>query len=240
MIKRRDFLKMIGGIGAYVLMPFSKIAHLFPSTYFQQNLEKWELYEGFLFLELDAPKPDFVTGAACPILGDLSVSDKNNPTVSKFRGKSVRFDEINSLKEKIKFPHYIPGSISDKLKFQDAFITIFEESGEVWEAIINYGVEGIGDPLVCISARTMFSHPYPVWPLIAYPNKDPKEYILDEEYFVRKPEKIDFTPQAGIMITTNEGYTLQWIKQDILYSLSVVYAEWLDKAATVGKSLIEI
>lgn len=73
MIKRRDFLKMIGGIGAYVLMPFSKIAHLFPSTYFQQNLEKWELYEGFLFLELDAPKPDFVTGAACPILGDLRV-----------------------------------------------------------------------------------------------------------------------------------------------------------------------
>ncbi|MCL4261464.1 MAG: hypothetical protein KJZ52_12645, partial [Anaerolineales bacterium] len=87
--------------------------------------------------------------------------------------------------------------------------------------------------------RPIFARPYPVWPVLTYPKKEPPEIILDDEYIIRKPDKVVFTPEQGIMLPTDQGYTLQWIKRDVLYTIFMEYEGWRDNVESVGKSLVE-
>ena len=131
MIKRRDFLKMVGSMGAFVALPLSKVLHIFPLIVGKDYPESWELFGGFLLLELDAPIPDFVIGAKGPILGELTEKDKTDPTVSQYLGKNIQYDGIKQLRENVNFPLFIPNPIPVDLKFKDAYITCFEASGEI-------------------------------------------------------------------------------------------------------------
>jgi len=123
--------------------------------------------------------------------------------------------------------------------FLQGYVLRFAGTGDVWEARLDFGFEENREPLISVSARPIFHKPYPIWPVLVFPKKEKGEPILDEEYTYKKPEKVTFTPRKGIKLLTENGFTLQWIKKDILYTVFMEYAEWADKAENFGKLLIE-
>ena len=91
-----------------------------------------------------------------------------------------------------------------------------------------------------ITAHPIFPKPFPVWPDIAYPKKDLDEVILDSEFYWKKPEKIDYTPEPGIMKTTDDVLMFQWFSNDIQYTTSVVLKGWIDTPENIAKALVQI
>jgi hypothetical protein len=238
MLNRRDFLKMIGAFG-FVLTPLNKL--LRNSSFGLQGggSSEGELYEGFVLLDQDAPIPFFVEGTPCPILCQIDETEAIAPELDAYRGDTQWFDNIENLKDNIDFHLFVPGSLPHKMTFLQGYIIRFAGSGEVWEARIDFGFEEDREPLVTLSARPIFARPYPVWPVLTYPKKEAGDYILDEEYVVKKPEKVAFTPKRGVMLPTDQGFMMQWIKKDVLYSMFMEYDGWRGKAEAVGKSLVE-
>ncbi|MEB2334785.1 MAG: hypothetical protein OZ914_10810 [Anaerolineaceae bacterium] len=236
MLSRHDFLKMIGAFG-FVLMPLNKL--LRKSTFGLQDKGGGELYEGFVLLDQDAPIPSFVQVAPCPILCNVDESTLLDPELDAYKGDISWFDSIENLRNNIDFRIFVLGSLPHKMTFLHGYVLRFAGSGEVWEARLDFGFENNREPLISLSARPIFARPYPVWPVLTYPKKEPPEIILDDEYIIRKPNKVVFTPEQGIMLPTDQGYTLQWIKRDVLYTIFMEYEGWRDNVESVGKSLVE-
>ncbi len=234
MLSRRDFLKMIGAF-SFVLTPLNKLIR--KTQGFGSSDE--ELYEGFVLLDQDASIPFFVQGAPCPILGQIDEIETVAPNLEMYRGDVRWFDSIESLQDNVNFRLFILGSLPHKMKFLQGYVLRFAGTGEVWETRLDFGFEGSREPLISLSARPIFARPYPVWPILTYPKKEAGEVILDEEYIVTKPEKVAFTPKRGVMLPTDQGYTLQWIMKDVLYTMFMEYEEWRGNAESVGKSLVE-
>lgn len=234
MLSRRDFLKMVGAL-SFVMTPLNKLIRK------TQNIgsSDGELYEGFVLLDQDAPVPFFVEGAPCPILCQVDEAEPLDLKLDAYRGEVLWFDSIESLRGNIDFRIFIPGSLPHKMTFLQGYILRFAGSGEVWEARLDFGFEDNREPLISLSARPIFARPYPVWPVLSYPQKEVGEFIFDDEYIVKKPEKVSFTPRRGIMLPTDKGYTLQWIKKDVMYTMFMEYDGWRGKAENVGKSLVE-
>lgn len=238
MLSRRDFLRLIGAFGV-VLTPLNRLILKIPSVSQGGGSHEGELYEGFVLLDIDAPIPFFVEGAPCPILGQIDETEAIAPELDEYRGNTQWFDNIENLKDNINFHLFVPGSLPHKMKFLQGYIIRFAGSGEVWEARIDFGFEDNQEPLVSLSARPIFARPYPVWSILTYPQKDEGDYILDKEYVVKKPEKVAFTPKRGVMLPTDQGFMLQWIKKNVLYTMFMEYDGWRGKSETVGKSLVE-
>lgn len=238
MLNRRDFLKIIGAF-SFVLTPLNKLIRKIPFDSQGGGLSDGELYEGFVLLDQDASVPFFVEGAPSPILCQVDEAEKNNPEVNEYRGEVSWFNNIESLKDDIDFHLFIPGSLPHKMIFLQGYVIRFAGSGKIWEARLDFGFDDKQEPLVSISARPVFERPYPIWPVLTYPKKDAGEVILDDEYFLNKPEKVAFTPKKGVLLPTDQGYTLQWIKKDVLYTMFMEYEGWRSEAESVGKSLVE-
>lgn len=239
MLNRRGFLKILSSFGFVLLTPLKKLTGAGNVEFTENELEDGELYEGFLLLEQNAPIPYFVNIAPCPILGSVDPNVEDDPLVVAYRGQMLWFDSIEDLKNNIDFPLYLPKALPDNMNFMQCYVVKFTGSGEIWEARIDFCFENDDEPLASISASPIFSRPYPVWPDIDYPRKSISEQILDEEFYVRKPSKINFTPQKGIIKTTDQGYMIQWIKHDVLYTMSVAYDAEHTTASRIGESLVE-
>lgn len=235
MFKRRDFLKLIGSMSVLVLTPLNKLANLFPVNLNNASVSTGELYAGFLLLPKDSPVPQFVVGAPCPIL-DYS-PDENNPMVAAFRGITTSYDNFDNIKSVTQFPLYMPGLTADNLKFLDGYIIKITGTDKVWEVRCNYGLENGLGPQLKFSAKPLFPRPYPVWPVMDYFST--QNAYLNDEYPIIQPEKIDFTPSQGILLPFNQGYTIQWIKQDILYTLFIENQGDREFTEGVVKSLTE-
>jgi hypothetical protein len=235
MFNRRDFLKMVGAFSV-VLIPLKKLVG---EASYGSSISEGELYNGFVLLDVDSAIPLFVESAPCPILCLIDETEQFDANLNSYRGETLWFDSIEALRENINFRLFVPGSLPNKMTFLQGYVLRFVGSGDVWEARLDFGFEGNQDPLVSLSARPIFARPYPVWPVLSYPQKKADDLILDEEYVVKKPEKVAFTPSRGIMLPTDHGYTLQWIKKDVMYTMFVEYEGWRDKAEIVGKSLVE-
>lgn len=238
MLNRRDFIKLIGAFG-FVLTPLNKLLRVSSLGSYGEGSPEGELYEGFVLLDLDAPIPFFVGCAPSPILCQVDEGDEFDPDVVAYRGEVLVFDNIEKLKTSIDFRLFVPGSLPHKMTFLQGYVVRFAGSGEVWEARLDFGFEDNQESLISLSARPIFAQPYPVWPVLAYPKKDAGDFILDDEYVVKKPEKVVYTPKRGIMIPTEQGYTLQWIKKNILYTMFMEYDGWHDNPEKVGGSLVE-
>jgi hypothetical protein len=239
MYSRRDFIKMMAMFGVLVLTPLNKILRKISFVPRNGDSSEGELYEGFVLLEQDAPVPFFVEGAPCPILCQEDKAEELDSEFARYRGKVSWFDSIESLLDNIDFNTFVPGSLPDKMAYLQGYVLSFAGSGEVWEARLDFGFEDNREPLISVSARPIFARPYPVWPVLTFPKKEADDVILDEEYVVNNPEKIKFTPEQGVMLPTERGYTLQWIKKDVLYTMFMEYDGWRDIPEKVGESLVE-
>ncbi len=237
MLSRRDFIKMIGAFG-FVLTPLNKLLRK-SSSDLQGGAPDGELYEGFVLLDLDAPIPFFVGCAPSPILCQVDESDEFDPDVVAYRGEVLLFDSIEKLKTSIDFHLFVPDSLPQEMTFLQGHVVRFTSSGEVWESRLDFGFEDNREPLISLSARPIFARPYPVWPVLTYPKKEAGDFILDDEYVIQKPEKVVYTPKRGIMIPTEQGFTLQWIKRNVLYTMFMEYNGWQDNPEKVGRTLVE-
>ncbi|HOQ97434.1 MAG TPA: hypothetical protein PLJ35_01265 [Anaerolineae bacterium] len=155
------------------------------------------------------------------------------------RAKASHFDSIDNPKDSVSFRVFVPGSLPDGMVFLQGQVLRFVESGEVWEARIDFGPQDTREPLISLAARPVFSRPYPVKPVVGYPRKEADQRVLEEEFFVIKPQKVSFTPRPGIMLPTEQGYVLQWIKQDVLYTMFMEHTGWREMPEAVGKALVE-
>lgn len=238
MVDRRSLLKVVGALGITVLVPLDKLVRLLPSIP-EADSPHGELYEGFVLLEKDAPIPSFVSRAPCPILGELAPTDQNDPVVLAHRAETSYFDSVERLRSNVGFPMFIPDLLPPGAIPLSEYVIRFAGSGEVWEARVDFGLEGSREPLVSLAACPVFSRPYPVWPVTMWPQKEADEMISDEEYVVVKPQKVAFTPRPGIMLPTARGHMLQWIKRDVLYAMVIEYDGRRETAEEIGKSLTE-
>lgn len=236
MIKRRDFLKMIGGIGVYVLTPFSKIAHLFPSTFAKEDSDEWEVYGGFLLMPEGAPMPAYVQCAPAPMLGQLD--DAQYPDSLALRGETVRFNDFSEWISKVSFTTYILNPLPKGMEFVQGHLIRFAQSGKEFAASIDYGPVNIHEPLLSISARPIFPRPCPIWPLAAPVRAEDRTDGMQNDTVVYA-EKVDFTPVPGLMFPTEQGHLLYWIKEDILYTLVVNGGQSGKFAMEIVKSLAE-
>lgn len=183
--------------------------------------------------------PFFVECAPSPILCLEDETEALSVDMDTYRGEALWFDSIEAIKDSINFRLFIPGSLPHKMIFLQGYVLKFAHSGEVWEARLDFGFEDSREPLISLSARPIFPRPYPVWSVLAIPKKEVGEYILDTEYVIRKPEKVAFTPKRGVMLPTEQGYTLQWIKKGVLYTMFMEYDGWRGNPENVGRSLVE-
>lgn len=239
MLSRRDFIKIMGIVGSLVITPIEKLMRLIIHSHNIDSLPH-ETYEGFLLLEWDAPLPSFVEVAPCPILGEVKlVDEKDESRASANRGESLWFDNLDELIKNLNFPIFTLASLPDKIVFLKGGIIRFAESAKIWECRIDFGYEHDGEPLINLWASPIFSRPYPVWPDIAYSEEDLNQTISDEQFYIQNPQKISFTPTPGILKTINQGYMLQWITNDILYTFTTIHEEWRNMPELVAKLLIQ-
>lgn len=241
MLTRRDFIKFMGLVGSVVLSPLHRLGErlgIEPDAGVGESAG--ELYAGFVLLPLGSHVPEFVKTVSYPILGELAEKEERDLLENSNRVDPLPFDHIDNLRENLTFPIFIPGLLPDKVTFLQGSILKFSQSGEIWETCIDYGFQDVQEPIIRVSARPIIPRPYPVWSYIAIPQKLEGEFILDEEYIIKYPQKIDFTPQKGLLFESSQGYMLQWIMDDVLYTASMDYVEWRQTASAFGRSLIKI
>lgn len=216
MFNRRDFLKAIGSVGIFLLTPLDKLVSRQSSPKSRDNFPSGELVAGFLLLPKDAPLPAFVDLPPCPIFGHVSVEDSSR--LDALKGRTADFESIDALQADIDFPIFTPNPVFN-MTFLQGCVTKYAGSGDIWEARYNFASDNVQQAQITFLARPVFAHPYPVWPVMDLV-KAANVGIGDEEPVI-EPEKVDFTPTPGILLPIDDGYTIQWIKQDVLYTVFV-------------------
>lgn len=246
MVTRRDFIKTMSLLSGVVLAPVRWLGRwASPNLLGQLPLggvqpaqteeppEGGELYAGFVLLPEGAPMPSFVQCASgAPIL--CRVEDARDSDVTAFRGETLWFDNIESLRDYLSFPIYIPTSLPRNIELMYGYVIRFVQSQEVFAAKVDFGIEGNPQPLISLSAQAIFPHPYPVWPVgILSENSESQD-----EVFI--PEKVDFTPTSGVMFPTLYGHVLHWVSENVLYTLIVEHDRQHEAAVKIAKTLIKI
>jgi hypothetical protein len=154
-----------------------------------------------------------------------------------FSGVTTYFDNIEGLKADINFPIFTPGLLPQKMKFLRGQVIRFKGSGNVWEASCVFGSDFDQSPQIVLSARPVFSHPFPVWPIRNLAHD--VQPILDNNDPGVKPDKVDFTPNKGIWFHLDQADSLHWIKHDVLYTLFMNNQGQSELTESVVKSLTE-
>jgi len=237
-LNRRKFLELLGGIGAICLIPVDKLVKFLPKTKLD-FIASGMLYDEFLLLEDNAPIPEFVKIAPSPILGEIEKGDLEDARVTDYRGEIRWYKNPDELRKNLHFPLYTLNCSDDKITFLEGYILRFSGSQEVWEARSDFGLKTSPETMISLSARPKFHQPYPVWPVLLFLSKPIDQYISDDEYFLVKPEVVNYTPQNGIKTTTLNGFTLQWIEDKILYTLFMENQEYKNQPETFVKYLVK-
>jgi hypothetical protein len=238
MLTRRDFIKFMSLVGGVVLNPFQRLGSRLGIDLDVRDEEvEGELYSGFVLLPEGAPIPPFVQCASAPILGQ--VDDGLDPDALAIRGETIWFDDLTELISHAPFITYVPNSLPSYMKFIQGNLIRFTQSGKIFAVGIDYGSVHGNQPLISVSARPIFPHPYPIWPInlplrsIGLSSREQEEMVLVTA------EKVDFTPTPGVMLPTERGSLLHWIKQDILYTLVVEHDQKREASEEIVKYLVE-
>ena len=238
MITRRDFIKTMSLLSGAVLAPvrwLGKWAGVQPAQ--GEVPEVGELYAGFVLLPEGAPMPAYVRCAPAPML--CQVNDVRDPDALALRGETLWFDNFSEWISKVSFTTYILNPIPVDIEFVQGHLIRFAQSGEEFAASIDYGPANGHEPLLSISARPIFPRPYPIWPVVSPIQTEGLTDGVQDEMVMAYAEKVDFTPTPGLMLPTEQGHLLYWIKQDILYTLVVEYDQSREAAMEIVQSLVE-
>lgn len=237
---RRLFLRQSGSVLAAIALLFSwpntrLLGKNIAAVSFQQTTphqvlqgsSEGEIWEGFLLVStIDGLWPSFVQCAPAPILGEAS--DQYDPAL---RGEIMRFNRIEELINYIPFHTYMPATLPPNVQFIKANVIKFAHSGDVFDATLNFGETNTGQSRIRVRARPIYPRPYPILPVHS---------PVGHERQVIRPEKVTFTPSPGVIRPSAEGHVIQWIKQDILYTLIAEHGPSREAAVEIARSLVQI
>lgn len=229
---RRQFLKdtlsTLGGIFlGRIGKPFPLHKQTFVNASEQEHLifPEGEFYEGFLLLPEGATIPDFVRQGRSI---NLCQTDHND---SDLVGETLKFINLEQMRDFVSFPLFTLKELPPGVEFLSANIDRYIQSGEIWKASIYFGIEDDYSQLISLHARPEYHLPFPVWP-VHYPDTHDADSI--------SPEKLYTSQKSILLLPTVSGNLLQWIEQDILYSLAVEHNNSREAALAVLDSLIQI
>ncbi len=219
-LSRRQFLRQAGlSVGALTLLLRWPVTRVFakesdrrsPATYGLHAAYQGppgEFYEGFVLLpEVDTPIPDFV--------------QRPEPHM-RAENYNVRCGSLDELGALVPFPVYVLGEAHNGSQFIEGNVVISKKTQEIQYVDVVYGLlmdtENKWELKANVKARREYLRPFPVWP----------SRIIGEDS-TTMPEKINFTPGPGIMLSNAVGHQLHWIQRGIAYSLLI--EESLDRSA---------
>lgn len=221
MLTRRNFLKFLIGIGSAILLPprigirraESSNRHPFgdgPDTLLSTTSSLGESYAGFLLLPDRAITPSSVKypKRGIPTFCGVGVG-RGGPAPTAV---SRSFRAVGEIASEVSFPLYTFSKLPENLRPADAHL-IAHDTGEVFAVLADFEAynkhSGNWETTVSIWAHPEFPRPFPLW------SSEPVE--PDGPAVV--PEKVNFLPSPGVMVTTQQGAVFHWIRNDVLYTL---------------------
>lgn len=230
---RRQFLK--NTLSAFGVIFLGRIHKSFPQytqifahadEQMHLRLQESEFYEGFLILPEEAPIPDFVQRGRGINLCQADVLD--DPALV---GETVKFSSPEEMQDFVSFPLFTLNELPIGIEFVSAYVDRYVQSSEIWRASVYFGAGSDYSQLISIHARPEYHRPFPVWP-VRYPDAHDVGAI--------SPEKISTSQRSIVLLPSVSGNLLQWIEQDILYSLVVEHDKSREVALAVLDSLIQV
>lgn len=210
---RRQFMRQTGlGLGALALLLGWPTHKLFAQetendvqtiSHQQPHYQgpPGEFYEGFLLLpEADAPAPAFIERPE-PLTQHTGAS------------KTLVFDSLEALAEYVPFPLYVLSLLPEGSQFFRGDVIESVRTGQIYIVYVLYGEYnsdvGTWDLAVSLLAERERCRPYPVWPT---------RILVGEDIIVVPQEKVDSTPQPGVLVTSSAGYKFHWIQGELAYT----------------------
>lgn len=243
---RRGFVKWLGSIVTAIggttlasILPETKALATSETEDSALSLEELlnaggEVYAGFLLL----PSPD--SGIPRDIVPGRPIGLHGTPSTA-VRGEEVEYGSPNDMRREIGFRTYSLRQAPESLSYIGSSALRFSQSHGVWSAENVYGVQTRDDEIerrISVVAVTEFPQPVPLWPV-----RDPSHQpTLDtpEEIFVA-PKKLSI-PTIGecVALPSQEGHVLQWIEDDVLFSLIAEHDSSEERMLDLASSLTEL
>lgn len=195
MISRRQFIQRVGLLGGILLTPLGRLARRYSQEPTEEEPQpEGEIYAGFVLLPEGAAVPDFVRKAPIPIFGGIEGDSQNEVMFLDAVGITESFSSIADVSKVITFPLFVFESAPRGMNFLQGYVDRFEASLKVWAVNLFYGYKNDEIPRMSLYAIPRFPKPFPVWPVTKFPIKNSDEVILEDEFMVVYPQKIDYTP----------------------------------------------
>jgi hypothetical protein len=220
MLNRRSFIKLIAAAGGLLLPPISWLAQktarandmgsdhqvLLPLVS-KGGEPVGELYGGFILLPDGIPIPDFVIPPQLNVPDVCGVGHEETDRSAK--ALTRQFTSLEQLHADLNknIPVVSFEKLPEKLDTEQV-TSLGYVSGESVIVTISYSSEN--ESLLFLNAQLDFNRPFPVW------FSNPIDDCLPVVY-----QKVDFLPNPGLMTIGQTATTYLWIKQDILYTLTV-------------------
>jgi hypothetical protein len=240
-MSRRELLSgLASGLGTLLITPLERLSPFrgetlasnnkdsFPPEVMTSSLEdgRGALYEGFILLPENAKIPRFVSRGNGIELGQSSL---DNATMS---GETIQFTSIEELKQHVTTPRlYIPTSLPPGIGLIDIHLVRYQLTQRTWEVAVFFGDQGNSTNLISTRARPVFHRPFPIWP-VRLPSAPDDGPIY--------PEKVNVQGRPMILLPTISGHFLQWIEDDVLYSLAVEFSTGRSETMMVAETLVQL
>lgn len=177
-----------------------------------QEPNEGEIWEGFLLLPEGASVPKFVIypELGIPIVCGVGVAQGGAiPTAV-----SEIFNSVEALAQVVNFPVYTLDHLPEGLRVGNVHL-IKHRTGEIFAAFVAFHsynkTTNNWETIVSIWAHPEFPRPFPLW------SSNP----VEPDGPAVRPMKVDFLPSPGVEVTTQAGYVYHWIRQEVLYTLTV-------------------
>lgn len=220
MLSRREFIKLLGGLGAALMPPFHRLAQVQAMPALAQSLPPGaELYGYFLLLPEGSPVPGFVQDykfgvpSMCGIT-DEAINIQGKSQQNKMTAVYYALDNARSLSAKGGFPVYTFDKLPAGIVPSGASL-IAHQTGEVFGGDVTFAAydeqESTWYTAINISIQVDFPRPFPLWFNISSEPDIPTTTL----------KKVDFAPgHHGILVHTPQGFALHWIFDTAYYLMT--------------------
>lgn len=208
MLTRREFIKIMGVLGTFVLSPVRRLGRWSASEVAIDPAG--ELFSGFILLPEGAPIPEFVIPAQLPQTKSCGMVEGLEESLHDAFLENL--DTLTMAKDRVSFPLYDFDKLPGQLRQGKSYI-LSNDMGDVYRITVRYEFyDRTSDSWV--TALTLwvdpdFPRPYPLWASEPVEPDGPAMVL----------EKVNFLPSPGVRIVTQEGFACFWIESDALYTL---------------------
>lgn len=220
-MSRRDFLHQTGALLAGLVLVRSPLKPPIGRSTMSNSIAvpctEGEEYGGFLLLEEGTSTPDCVQDEKLGIPNMCGVSEPDQKPSNR---KDAVYNALSSRADLAAlnvFPTYTLDPVPSGLSPSGASL-ISHATGEIWGGWVSFETFSkdlnLSYNALGILARVDFMRPMPLWSSAAVEEGGPSVVL----------EKVDYLPGGeGILIRNPVGFSLNWIHNEVSYTLSVTH-----------------